>query len=235
VAVSHIENGLFLVEPNFMQLDLADASICADETLEVNVNLADGFLGSISLSVEGLPSGATATFSQNGLSAPTSTLLSLSNWPNNDASYTITVNAVGTHYNYQREVTVNTAETREWYADLDGDGFGDVNQSLTDCVQPENYVLDNTDCDDTRNDAFPGAAGNQSGIDNDCNGVIDPDESLPCPGDFNLDGVINIGDLLLLLADIGCLSECVADMNGDENVNTADLTAFLSLYGTSCD
>jgi hypothetical protein len=36
-----------------------------------------------------------------------------------------------------------------WYADADGDGFGDANVSLLACELPSGYTEDDTDCDDT--------------------------------------------------------------------------------------
>lgn len=235
IAVSHMEDGLFIVEPNFVSLNLSDATICSDEELSVNISLAEGFLGAISLSVDGLPSGATASFSQNDISSPSIIELTLADWPNEDASYELKVIAEGEYFTYRRNLDVTVGQIREWYADSDGDGFGDDSQILIDCIQPENYVIDNSDCDDTRGDVYPDATGNQQGVDNDCNGVIESDESLPCSGDFNFDGVINIGDLLLLLADIGCTGDCIADINDNNAVNTSDLTSFLSVYGSNCD
>ena len=35
-----------------------------------------------------------------------------------------------------------------WFRDSDGDGFGDINLTVTACLQPSGYVDDNTDCDD---------------------------------------------------------------------------------------
>jgi hypothetical protein len=57
-----------------------------------------------------------------------------------------------------------------YYADNDGDGFGNSNQTLLRCNQPVGYVLNNTDCDDTNADI--NSAQQEiiyNGIDDDCN------------------------------------------------------------------
>ncbi len=104
------------------------------------------------------------------------------------------------------------------------------------CSSQENYVIDNTDCDDTNPDVYPDAPGTAQGIDNDCNGTVDPDEDFPpCMGDFNNDGNRDVADLLMVLGDFGCNNNCVADMNGDGNTDTQDMLAFLSIFGVPCN
>jgi large repetitive protein len=58
-----------------------------------------------------------------------------------------------------------------WFADTDGDGFGDAATSDIDCNAASGWVSDDTDCDDTNADAWPGATEvAYDGIDQSCDG-----------------------------------------------------------------
>ena len=46
-------------------------------------------------------------------------------------------------------MTVVVLPLATYYADVDGDGYGNAAVSLTDCTQPANYVTNASDCDDT--------------------------------------------------------------------------------------
>ncbi|MEC7987003.1 MAG: MopE-related protein [Myxococcota bacterium] len=64
-----------------------------------------------------------------------------------------------------------------WYADADADGFGDSETSLLSCEQPEGYVVDMTDCDDTATGSNPDADEIwYDGIDQNCDGLSDYDQ-----------------------------------------------------------
>jgi hypothetical protein len=119
-----------------------------------------------------------------------------------------------------------------WFADADGDGFGDAGDSVLDCSAPAGYVADNTDCDDTNDVVYPGAPGTGEDLDNNCDGIIIGDELEPCAGDFNQDGLRNATDLLMLLGNWG--GSGIGDMNNDGTVNSADQLAFLVVFATAC-
>ena len=63
-----------------------------------------------------------------------------------------------------------------WYADVDGDGFGDAAQIAESCTAPVGYVADDNDCDDADNLVNPAADEVCDGADNDCDDRIDDDD-----------------------------------------------------------
>jgi hypothetical protein len=63
--------------------------------------------------------------------------------------------------------------TSRWYADADGDGFGDPAVSLVGCAAPPGYAASADDCDDADPAINPAAAEVENGLDDDCDGVAD--------------------------------------------------------------
>lgn len=67
------------------------------------------------------------------------------------------------------------------------------------------------------------------GVDLGCYAFVEPEA--PNPLDFNGDGVVDIDDFLLFLANYGCVGEdCIGDLNGDGMVGVEDLLIFLTMW-----
>lgn len=79
-----------------------------------------------------------------------------------------------------------------YFADADGDGFGDPENAITTCGIPPGYVFDDSDCDDNNNTINPFAIESCNSLDDNCDGNIDeeiidatisPDDSISiCKG-----------------------------------------------------
>ena len=66
---------------------------------------------------------------------------------------------------------------KTYYMDMDGDGYGDARYIIQACAQPQGYVSNHLDCDDTKTAVYPGAQEVcDNGIDDDCNGLVDQDD-----------------------------------------------------------
>ncbi|MFN0274613.1 MAG: MopE-related protein [Chitinophagales bacterium] len=80
---------------------------------------------------------------------------------------------------------------QNFYADADGDGFGNIAFLIQDIVAPAGYVSDSTDCDDTQPLRNPAAAEICNSIDDNCNDVID-DDPLPMTASITPVGSVNV-------------------------------------------
>ncbi len=87
----------------------------------------------------------------------------------------VSPNAVPAHLNHGDFLPL------AFYADADGDGFGDAASSVEACEAPAGFVGDDTDCDDGDAAVNPGAEEIPGdGVDNDCNPDT-PDVVVTCP------------------------------------------------------
>ena len=80
----------------------------------------------------------------------------------------------------------DVAET--FYADVDGDGYGDPAAVIEACELPEDAATTGTDCDDTAAYTYPGAGEACDDADNDCDGEVDEDLDFDWYADTDGDG-----------------------------------------------
>ncbi len=104
--------------------------------------------------------------------------------------------------------------TSTWYADNDGDGFGDASTGVTACEAPAGFVADATDCDDTASGSYPGATEVCNGFDDDCDGSADESGAL---------------------GETTWYTDADADGYGDAAVVACDAPSGASATGGDCD
>ena len=96
---------------------------------------------------------------------------------NDNGTATPTVNTLATATTASntayRSLAFAPCNSTNWYADADGDGYGNLNTTLSYCTQPYGYVSNSTDCDDAVAASNPAASEICDGLDNDCNGTAD--------------------------------------------------------------
>ncbi len=85
-------------------------------------------------------------------------------------------------------VDEDATDASTWYADDDGDGYGDPADSTVACDAPAGTVADLTDCDPTDGAVYPGAPELCDGADQDCDTTIDEDPTDPSTWYADTDG-----------------------------------------------
>ena len=123
-----------------------------------------------------------------------------------------------------------------WYEDADGDSYGNAAVSDDECEQPSGFVEDDTDCDDTDADSYPGARERYDGADNDCDGDIDDahwtgsgnDGALSVSTDTNL---VDSGDVVIY--EVTALSGSDVTVDGTPSgLAAGDELLLINLHGS---
>jgi len=100
--------------------------------------------------------------------------------------------------------SIDEAAVHTWYIDTDGDGYGSHLHVSNLSEIPVGYVSNFMDCDDNdtfRNPFAPDDCGDN--IDNNCDGIVDNCAIATCLGDLDVNGTVNVSDLLLFLGAYG--------------------------------
>ncbi len=115
------------------------------------------------------------------------------------------------------DTRVDEGVTSTWYADDDGDRYGDLSSTTTSCSAPSGYVSNSTDCDDAAASVYPGATERCNGDDDDCDGSVDEGLSTTWYDDADGDGY---GDASVSVSACGAPAGYVAN---DDDCDDADV------------
>ena len=122
-----------------------------------------------------------------------------------------------------------------FYADADGDGFGNAQYIEEACDSPEGYVPNGNDCDDTRADIYPSADEICDGIDNDCNDLVDDGLGLVMYQDADFDGFGDPDFVVEGCQDEPGLSGIAGDCNDSNPALNPDAAEACDELDNNCD
>jgi hypothetical protein len=151
----------------------------------------------------------------------------------NSTTYTETgiftqILANANQYGCDSTITLNLTITTgiTYYADVDGDGYGDPNNTVVGCSLPIGYVTIGGDCDDTNATINPGAPEVCNGLDDNCNGLEDDGAGSIWYQDADWDGFgnpnVTIVSCITPIGYVGNAMDC-DDTNAAINPDAIDI------------
>lgn len=131
-----------------------------------------------------------------------------------------------------------------WYADVDGDGYGDSTAATRACSAPAGTVADTTDCDDTNASVHPGAPEvcDSASVDEDCDGGIndgDPQGATDAPTWYRDNDADGYGDPTASYRSCTAPARYVADdqdcLDTSASVHPGSYELCSTTYDDDCD
>ncbi len=122
-----------------------------------------------------------------------------------------------------------------WYADADGDGFGNAESTYDGCDPGDGWVIDASDCDDSDSTIFPGADEDCNDSDDDCDGEVDEELESSWYADADSDG---FGDPETAIIDCEPGAGWVEDATDCDDANSAinpDASEICNELDDDCD
>lgn len=113
-----------------------------------------------------------------------------------------------------------------FYADVDGDGFGDESAQVLACGVPDGHVENTADCDDTLASVNPDAAESCNEVDDNCDDQVDEGVLLTLFADTDRDG---FGDELAFIEACSATEEFVVDATDCDDMNASVNPAAIEL------
>ncbi len=122
-----------------------------------------------------------------------------------------------------------------WYKDADVDSYGNPDDYIETEAQPDGYVEDNTDCDDSNNGINPDAVEIcNDGIDNDCDGDTDDYNDSACYTNNSFGMTFNLlpaGTFMMGSPDgYGGINGSAAEPGRDDNETLHQVTLTQDFY-----
>ncbi len=173
----------------------SNSTITATLTNNTNVSLPASYANT-TLAVSGANSGTYSVVNAAAIPANSSVIVTfsgvnLSNYGLNNLSATASVPNDPNLADNTTTLALTGVQGYNFYADTDGDGFGDPAVSQLSCTQPANYVSNNTDCNDSNVNVHPGQTEICNGLDDNCVGGIDEGVQTTFYRDLDADGFGN--------------------------------------------
>ena len=127
-----------------------------------------------------------------------------------------------------------------WYADIDNDGYGDINSPLSACDRPSGYSDNDQDCNDAESTANPdGVETCETAFDDDCNGEtneVDAPSCIPYFVDMDEDGYgITSYNCLCEPKDNYTALEGTDCDDGDDSISPAGMEILDDTHDSDCD